>query len=197
MDNPYASALAGLELDDPVKAFFDFCRERENIRLRRESGAPPPWSEDPIFQRGRFLNIFREDDRGTKALFRFVGPSDHELPELVQALFFARWCNRQSTLDALSMDRLQDPESLRNTLETLPVQPWCNVTAYPVEPVHWEGTTYSRLDAATRLFADIKQSLAQSLLDAQGDVVQATAAINRVRGELHPHDDIMFSCNKV
>ncbi len=179
MDNPYASALAGLELDDPVKAFFDFCRERENIRLRRESGAPPPWSEDPIFQRGRFLNIFREDDRGTKALFRFVGPSDHELPELVQALFFARWCNRQSTLDALSMDRLQDPESLRNTLETLPVQPWCNVTAYPVEPVHWEGTTYSRLDAATRLFADIKQSLAQSLLDAQGDVVQATAAINR------------------
>ena len=37
--NPYATALDGLILDDPVSAFFDFCRERENIRLEREMGA--------------------------------------------------------------------------------------------------------------------------------------------------------------
>ena len=35
-NNPYAKALEGLRLDDPVRAFFDFCREREAIRLRRE-----------------------------------------------------------------------------------------------------------------------------------------------------------------
>ena len=56
--NPYASALDGLQLDDPVSAFFAFCRERENIRLIRENGDLPPWSNDPIFQRGRFLNVF-------------------------------------------------------------------------------------------------------------------------------------------
>ena len=32
--NPYAKALEGLHLDDPVKAFFDFCKERESIRIR-------------------------------------------------------------------------------------------------------------------------------------------------------------------
>ena len=30
--------------------------------------------ENQVFQRGRFLNIFREDDRGTKALLQFVKP---------------------------------------------------------------------------------------------------------------------------
>ena len=39
-NNPYAKALEGLHFDDPVKAFFDFCKEREAIRLRREKGEP-------------------------------------------------------------------------------------------------------------------------------------------------------------
>ena len=68
--NPYATALDGLKLDDPVAAFFDFCKERENIRLKRAQGQPGPWTKDEVFQNGRFLNVFREDDRGTKALLK-------------------------------------------------------------------------------------------------------------------------------
>ena len=179
-DNPYAAALEGLELADPVRAFFGFCREREQIRLRRERGDAPPWSEDPVFQQGRFLNIFREDDRGTKALLRFVGPSAHDLPDLVHALFFARWCNRQTTLDSLSMSQLEDSESLQAILEMLPLQPWCNVTAYPVESVVWEGERFSRFDAATQLFGQIKGTLAQLIEAGNGDVIAATASINRL-----------------
>jgi predicted ATPase len=178
-DNPYATALDGLILDDPVRAFFDFCRERENIRRLRESGAPAPWSEDPIFQQGRFLNIFREDDRGTKALFRFVEPVSESLENLVQAIFFARWCNRQSTLDTLSAPMLLNPVQLGKRLEALPIQPWSNVAAYPVEPVRWEGKLYSRFDAATSLFGQIKSKLTQLIVDAQGDVIRATRAINQ------------------
>ncbi|GIT32189.1 MAG: hypothetical protein Ct9H300mP2_2680 [Candidatus Neomarinimicrobiota bacterium] len=69
--NPYATALDGLEIDDPVSAFFDFCREREKIRFAREAGTPAPWTDDPILQQGRFLNVFREDDRGSKAILNF------------------------------------------------------------------------------------------------------------------------------
>ena len=177
-DNPYAAALDGLDLDDPVQAFFDFCEEREQVRLRRERGDAAPWSDDPIFRQGRFLNVFREDDRGTKALLRFVGTSGQDLPDLVQALFFARWCNSQATLDALCVEQLRDPALLRQTLETLPDQPWCNVAAYPVEPVHWGGAIHSRIDTATTLFGQIKETLAQAILDADGDVVGATNAIN-------------------
>ena len=174
--NPYATALDGLIIKDPVSAFFDFCRERENIRLARESGTPPPWTDDPIFQKGRFLNVFREDDRGNIAILRFAKNLEQDLPTLIQALFFARWCNRQQTLDKLSTNILSKPEELRKKLETL--EPWCNVTAYPVEPVHWEGTQYSRLDAATILFGKIKEILTETITGAQGDVIKATNGVN-------------------
>jgi len=178
-DNPYAAALDGLVLDDPVVAFFDFCRERERVRVRREGGEPAPWSDDLIFQRGRFLNVFREDDRGTRALLSFVGDGPHDLPELVHAVFFARWCNSQATLDALSVGALLDSDSLRQTVLTLPQQPWCNVAAYPVEPVEWDGESHSRFDTATALFGQIKHALAELIVASAGDVVRATHAINR------------------
>ena len=174
--NPYATALDGLVLDDPVSAFFDFCRERENIRLEREMGSPKPWTDDPIFQKGRFLNVFREDDRGSKAILRFARSLDKDLSALIHALFFARWCNRQETLDKLSIKILSKPKELREKLETL--EPWCNVTAYPVEPVRWEGIQYSRLDAATILFGEIKESLTETITGAQRDVIKATNAVN-------------------
>ena len=174
--NPYATALDGLVLDAPVSAFFCFCREREQIRFLRESGAPDPWTEDPIFQQGRFLNVFREDDRGSKAILRFARSLEKDLSSLTHALFFARWCNRQETLDKLSIKILSRSKELRKKLETL--DPWCNVTAYPVEPVHWEGMHYSRFDAATILFGEIKESLTETLTGAQGDVIKATNAVN-------------------
>ena len=43
--NPYASALDGLELEDPVSAFFDFCKERESIRKKRNNGEYTPAAE--------------------------------------------------------------------------------------------------------------------------------------------------------
>jgi len=174
--NPYATALDGLVLDDPVSAFFEFCREREKIRFLRKSGAPDPWTSDPIFQQGRFLNVFREDDRGSKAILRFARSLEKDLSSLTHALFFARWCNRQETLDKLSIKILSRSKELRKKLETL--DPWCNVTAYPVEPVHWEGMHYSRFDAATILFGEIKESLTETLTGAQGDVIKATNAVN-------------------
>jgi len=176
--NPYATALDGLVLDDPVSAFFDFCRERENIRLEREMGSPKPWTDDPIFQKGRFLNVFREDDRGSKAILRFASSLEKDLSALIHALFFARWCNRQETLDKLSIKILSKPIELRERLETL--EPWCNVTAYPVEPVHWEGIQYSRLDAANILFGEIKESLTETITGAQGDVIKATNGVNMI-----------------
>jgi predicted ATPase len=178
MSNPYASALDGLTLDDPVAAFFAFCREREAVRMRRESGAPPPWTEDAILQRGRFLNVFREDDRGSRAIRRFVEPVRDDLERLVHALFFARWCNRQSTLDRLSAHDLTDPIRLRRTLETDVPPPWFNPTAYPVGPVSWQGERVSRIDAAVGLFGRISGFLSQSIQDADRSVVRATDAIN-------------------
>tara|TARA_Y100000590_G_scaffold440536_1_gene566038 strand:+ start:538 stop:1425 length:888 start_codon:yes stop_codon:yes gene_type:complete len=174
--NPYATALDGLLLPDPVSSFFEFCREREKIRILRENGAPVPWSNDPIFQKGRFLNVFREDDRGSKAILRFAKKAKNDLPSLVHALFFARWCNRQETLDNLSIKNLADTIELRKILESL--DPWCNLTAYPVESVHWKGSKYSRLNAALTLFDNIKKPLTEAITESQGNVITATNKVN-------------------
>ena len=177
MKNPYAKSLDGLKLNDPVSAFFNFCKERENIRLLRENGYAFPWTDDPIFQKGRFLNVFREDDRVSKSILSFANELKHDLPKLIQAVFFARWCNKQHTLDELSYKMLLEPEKLLKKLKSL--NNWCNYNAYPVESVLWNGKKYSRLDTAVKLFFNINKSLEKMIIDAKGDVIKATIKINQ------------------
>ena len=176
VNNPYAKSLDGLKLNNPVDAFFNFCRERENIRLLREKGYPSPWTKDSIFQKGRFLNVFREDDRGSKSILNFAQELKNDIPMLIQAVFFARWCNKQETLDALSPTMLLKPEKLYKELKSL--DNWCNLNAYPVEEVHWNGIKYSRLDTAVKLFLNIKESITDMVKNAEGDVIKATTTIN-------------------
>ena len=177
MKNPYAKSLDGLKLNDPVSAFFNFCKKRENIRFSRENGDPFPWTNNPIFQKGRFLNVFREDDRVSKSILRFANELKHDLPKLIQAVFFARWCNKQQTLDELSPNMLLEPEKLLKKLKSL--NDWCNNNAYPVEPVFWNGKDYSRLNTAVELFFKINESLEEMIINANGDVIKATNKINQ------------------
>lgn len=178
--NPYAHALDGLDLDDPVGGFFAFCREREAIRLRRERGQPPPWTQDLILQRGRFLNVFREDDRTTRAILRFLEPLSQDEGRLLQGALFARWCNLDTALDSLEPELLDDPQALRHRLAAL--RPWCNATAYPVGPVRFKGRDIGRLRAATQLFHTLREPLLERVRDAGGDTVRATRSLNELLG---------------
>ncbi len=176
-DNPYRTSLAGLDLPDPVQAFFDFCGERERIRCKREAGEAWPWTADPILQKGRFLNVFREDDPGTRAVLRFAAPVKDTPRALIQALFFARWCNQQATLDALTPAILARPAALRQALlETVP-QPWAS-EVYPVVTAYWEGQAYERLEACVALFPRCAGFLEEAIRAAQGSVIEATDRIN-------------------
>ena len=174
--NPYANALDGLTIENPVQSFFNFCKERENIRLKRERGLPRPWSKDPIFQNGRFLNVFREDDRVSKSIFKFVDRLQCSLPELIRALFFARWCNRQEVIDHISKEIFMSSNKLKSFLYNF--NDWCNENAYPVEKINWQDKVYSRIDAATLLFDLIKKDLTNMIIASNDSVIKATNEIN-------------------
>jgi hypothetical protein len=176
-DNPYRDALAGLEIKDPVKAFFDWCLERDRIHQRRQAGEPPPWTQDRVLQKGRFLNVFREDDKGTKAVLHFANPARHSVPELIHALFFARWCNQHTTLAALAPPMLKPPPRLRRALLQEVQQPWAS-EVYPVVPAHWQGHEYDRLEACVELFPRSLGFLEECIRDANGNVMKAHAGIN-------------------
>jgi len=177
VENPYANSLDGLKIEDPVKSFFDYCKEREEVRKKRESGEPFPWSKDSIFQKGRFLNVFREDDKVSKSIIQFAEPAKNDLPLLIQSLFFGRWCNKQTTIDDLTVNELNNPEALKNKLTNL--EQWENYTAYPVEESYWGEKLYSRIDAATYKFFDKKEEITELILNSNQDVITATKSINR------------------
>ena len=177
VENPYANSLDGLEIEDPVQSFFDYCKEREGVRKKRESGEPFPWSKDSIFQKGRFLNVFREDDKVSKSIIQFAEPAKNDLPLLIQSLFFGRWCNKQTTIDDLTVNELNNPEALKNKLTNL--EQWENYTAYPVEESYWGEKLYSRIDAATYKFFDKKEEITELILNSNQDVITATKSINR------------------
>ena len=176
--NKYSTSLDGLTIEDPVKSFFDYCIEREKIRKNRESGKSFPWSHDEIFQQGRFLNVFREDDRVSKSIIKFAEPLKDNLPMLIQALFFGRWCNRQETLDQLNFEELNDVNKLFKKLTSL--EQWENFNAYPVQNVIWKGNSYTRIETATTLFNEIKEDLTAIILNSELDVIKATKNINKL-----------------
>ena len=177
LQNPYAHSLDGLEIEDPVQSFFDYCKKREAVRLKRESGEAYPWTDDPILQKGRFLNVFREDDKVSKSIIKFAEPAKEDLPFLIQALFFSRWCNRDLTIDKLSLDDLSDPEALKEKL--LGLEQWENFTAYPVEDSYWGDKLYNRIDASTNKFFEKKEELVELVLNSSRSVITATENINK------------------
>ncbi len=177
LQNPYAHSLDGLEIEDPVQSFFDYCKKREAVRVKRESGEAYPWTDDPILQKGRFLNVFREDDKVSKSIIKFAEPAKEDLPLLIQALFFGRWCNRDSTIDKLSLDDLADPEALKEKL--LGLEQWENSTAYPVEDSYWGDKLYNRIDASTNKFFEKKEELVELVLNSSRSVITATENINK------------------
>ena len=177
LQNPYAHSLDGLEIEDPVQSFFDYCKKREAVRLKRESGETYPWTDDPILQKGRFLNVFREDDKVSKSIIKFAEPAKEDLPLLIQALFFSRWCNRDLTIDKLSLDDLSDPEALKEKL--LGLEQWENFTAYPVEDSYWGDKLYNRIDASTNKFFEKKEELVELVLNSSRSVITATENINK------------------
>lgn len=48
-----------------VQKFFEYARERYMIFQKRQADQPKPWTHDPILQKYRFCNVFREDDKVT------------------------------------------------------------------------------------------------------------------------------------
>ena len=174
--HPYQNALDGLSISDPVQAFYSWCIERESIRKKRKAGDSFPWTSDPVFQKGRFLNVFREDDKGTKAVLRFADKTETQ-SDLIHALFFARWCNRDTTLNALEPDILKSPSVLRKALTEEVQVPWQS-DVYPVVPAKWDGRVFNRMEACIEMFPKSIGFIEDCILESGGSVVIANSKIN-------------------
>lgn len=91
---------AGLSVPT-LSDFFAFVDERQRIYWRKEvDQQPPPWTADPILQRYKFTNVYRETDRATRYI---LGEMRRDTPaevRLFQAVAF-RLLNRPETFDMI------------------------------------------------------------------------------------------------
>lgn len=92
---------------------LDFMRERDAIRIRRETGAAKPWTSDPILQRYKFTNVYRERDRTTEWIRENLREPYEFHPDLWITLAIARWLNHVPILDWLRRHRTALPTHVK------------------------------------------------------------------------------------
>lgn len=109
--------------------FWYWIKEREEIRKKKEAGAPWPWTRDPVLQEFRFTNVFREHDAVTKWIRplreQYIGDASQ-----IHRILAARFFNRIDVLQELDDHALLDRDPL-NTIrieahlrEWRPKGPW-------------------------------------------------------------------------
>lgn len=77
------SRLAPAISTEVYDTFWKFAAERQEIFFRRLENRPPPWSDDPIFQRHKFTNTYRASDRVSQFLIQHVIYEGDQTPEEV------------------------------------------------------------------------------------------------------------------
>ncbi len=81
--------------------FFNFINERHLIHLRRLRGQEFPWTEDPILQKYKFTNVFRENDKTTVWFRENIRDPLKDEQDVILATIIFRWFNLIATGEVL------------------------------------------------------------------------------------------------
>lgn len=84
-----------------VNRFVKFIIERHTIYTRKLNGDEKPWTKDPILQRYRFCNVYRELDTVTMWITKHWRQPNQLDPDLWFAMAVARQVNLPATLEAI------------------------------------------------------------------------------------------------
>jgi len=86
-----------------LKKFFWWINERHQIYIKKMRGDPWPWTRDPILQKYKFTNVFRQLDAETvKFNQRMRGMQEATKWDLLYYMILFRAFNRASTFDLLA-----------------------------------------------------------------------------------------------
>ena len=99
-----------------LKKFFYFINERHAIYLRRAAGEPYPWTKDPILQKHRFCNVFRELDKVTVWIRKNWREPYADHKNLAFSMAVARQINLPATLKEFGFPKRWNPERLMHVL---------------------------------------------------------------------------------
>ena len=167
-----------LKIEASIEDLFVFAKERESIRKKKEAGQPQDtWTEDAMLKTGRFINIFREDDKTTKVIFDAAKAVEGR--ERWRAIFIGRYINRVDRLSVLYP--LQDNLSDQLIATVDPDIAITNACAYQLHSgigkifkVKGAKTAVHHLDGTIDATYEAIQSAT--------NIVEGTAAVNKAFG---------------
>ncbi|KZT21621.1 hypothetical protein NEOLEDRAFT_744437 [Neolentinus lepideus HHB14362 ss-1] len=91
-----------LRVSPVFDTLFLWMAERDAIRRKRVAGEPAPWTDDPIFSKYRFTNVFRVFDRTTQYILKnVINRGSTDLNECAFRVMLFRTFNRISTWELL------------------------------------------------------------------------------------------------
>ena len=76
-----------------MENFFNFLNERHRIYLKKLRGEEYPWTKDPILQKYKFTNVFREQDTTTVWFRENIRGSLANSSDVALATIIFRWFN--------------------------------------------------------------------------------------------------------
>jgi hypothetical protein len=102
-------------MEEGLHYLYHWIKEREQIRIKKEMGLPPPWTGDPILQSYRFCNVHREHDKVTRWIRTHWSPwVAHSNYTLGMAL--ARYINWPDTLLEIGYPVVWEPDCVLSSI---------------------------------------------------------------------------------
>lgn len=86
-----------------IQAVCNFAHERLEIWKKKTSGAIAPFTNDPILQKYRFCNIFREFDKQTIAIHTLLNPLRDDFALWLLNMFYCRMVARPETIESIGL----------------------------------------------------------------------------------------------
>lgn len=103
----------------PMERILYWIKERESIRLKKEAGEPPPWTDDVILQRYRFCNVRRADDKVSRWLLKNWYEPFFGHPNMLLAIALARFVNKPETLEKIGFPEKWDAARIMRIMRKL------------------------------------------------------------------------------
>lgn len=133
------SDLADLAI---VKEICDFAHERIDIWKKKVSGATLPFTDDPILQKYRFCNVFREFDKQTIAIHALLNPLRNNFPLWLLNMFYCRMVARPETVEQVGLLSFDDGENraLHRRLVASPRPRYGTPYVFPISAIQKSAT---------------------------------------------------------
>jgi len=96
----------------PINRYFQWIKDREAVRLKKEKGLPPPWTDNEIIQKYRFTNVRRFDDRVSDWLYQNWYKPYFNHKNMLLAVVLARHFNQPTTLEYIGFPEKWKPKQM-------------------------------------------------------------------------------------